>query len=32
MLELVREKRDGYIKEANALERQIKGSAGADGG
>lgn len=24
MLELVREKRDGYIKEANALERQIK--------
>jgi 2',3'-cyclic-nucleotide 2'-phosphodiesterase (5'-nucleotidase family) len=24
ILELVREKRDGYIKEANALERQIK--------
>lgn len=24
LLELVREKRDGYIKEANALERQIK--------
>lgn len=24
MLELVREKRNGYIKEANALERQIK--------
>lgn len=24
MLELVREKRDGHIKEANALERQIK--------
>ena len=24
MLELAREKRDGYIKEANALERQIK--------